>query len=143
MGEDTSNQQGADMKLVEEGDHEMGDEKGEVMGRVPVPVREREQTRRDAGGELVGVVVAEGNVQTEEAGSDHIHRVDSSRMEGDHNCHTDSGEVEDHRWQGDRVVEYDNDAKEVAVVAQRAHTNNFHDDRTECDQRVVGSVKSG
>jgi hypothetical protein len=132
----------ADMKLVGEGGHGMDDEKGEVMDQELVLVREREQAQGDAGGELVGVVVG-GNVQAG-AGNDRIHRVDSSRVEGDHSFHIDSGEVADHMWRADRVVGCDSGVKEVeAAEVQCVHTNNYHDDHIECDRRVAGSGKSG
>jgi hypothetical protein len=76
---------------------------------------------------------------------DRIHQVDSSRMEGGHSFHTGSEEVEVRTWQADQVVGCDNGVKGVGAVvaAQCARTNNYHDGRTECDQRVVGSGKSG
>jgi hypothetical protein len=89
--------------------------------------------------------VAEGNVQVvEEAGNDRIHRVDSSRMEGDHRFHIDSVEAEDHMWQVDQAVGCDNGVKEVvAAVVQCAHRSNCHDGHTGCDQRMAGSGKWG
>lgn len=143
MGEDTSSLlEVADMELVEEGDHGMDDEKGEATGQVQVQVQKREQARRDADGELVGVV-AEGSVQVvEEVGNGRTHRVDSNRMEGDHSFHIDSEGVEGHTWQAGRVVGCDNGAK-VAGVVHYVHTNNCRDDRTGCDQRVVGPGKLG
>ena len=64
-------------------------------------------------------------------------------MEGDHNFHIGSGEVEVRTRQ---VVLCGNDVKGVgvvAVVAQCARTNNCHGCRTEHDQMVVGSGKVG
>lgn len=140
MGEDRSNPlEVADTELVEGGDHGMGDEKGEVMGQKLGLAREQELARGDVDGELVGVV-AEGNVQ--EAGNDRIRRVDSSQMEGDRSFRIDSGGVEGHMWQEDRVVGDDNGVREAAAV-QSVHTNNYHGGHTEGDRRVAGLGWSG
>lgn len=140
MGEDTSNlMEAAGMELVEGDDYGMDDEKREAMSQEMGRGRGQAQARGGAGDELVGVV-AEDNVDAvEEAGNDRIRRVDSSQMEGDHNFHIDSGEVDDHTQQADQAVGCDNDVKDVEVaVAQRVHTNSCHDDRTERGRGAVG-----
>ena len=142
MGEDTSNPLGvAGTELVEEGDHGVDDGRGEARSQEQVLVRAR--TRGDVDDEPVGVV-AEGNVQAvEEAGNGRIHRVDSSRMEGDRSFRIGSGEVADRMRQADRVAGCDSGVKEVAAAVQCAHTNNCHGDRTGFGRGAVGLGRSG
>jgi hypothetical protein len=144
MGEDTGNPlEVAYTEWAEEGDRGMDGDREEAVGPGPVQVQEREQVQGDVGDGFADVVV-EGNVQAVEVGSGHIHRVDSSRMAGDHNFHIDSGKGEVRTWQADQVAGCDNGVKGVVAEAgQCARTNNCHDGRTVYDQTVVGSEKSG
>ena len=145
MRVDTSNPlEVADTERMGVGDHGMDDGREEVVSPEPVLVQEQTQVRGGVDDELVGVA-EEGNVQAVEVGSDHIHWVDSSRMEGGHSFHMDSEKVEVRTWPVGLAVGCDSGVKGVgaAGVARCVRTNNYHDDRIECDRRVVASEKSG
>ena len=78
---------------------------------------------------------------TAEADNGRTRRVDSSWMEGVHNSHIGNGGAGVHTLQADQVG---NGVGEAAVaVAQCDHMNSCRGDRTECDQKVVGSGMSG
>ena len=131
----------ADTEQVEEGGRGVDGGREEATDPVLVLAQVRVREQGDVGDELVGVVVA-GNVQAEGVGNGRIHRVGSSRMEGDHRFHTGSGKGEVRMWQAVQVVGCDSDVKGVAAVvaAQWSRMNNCRGGRTAYG---LGEVESG